>query len=83
MTVKKREYWTVSDGKPYGVLALCNRWLLSHRVLLQANSRGDCRNSTYQAPATKNRKPGLVPGFFVPVNFSLREKNWLPCATST
>ena len=25
------------------------------------------------APATKNRKPGLVPGFFVPVNLSLLE----------
>ena len=33
---------------------------------LQANPKRDCRNSTNHAPATNNRKPGLVPGFFVP-----------------
>jgi hypothetical protein len=34
---------------------------------LQTHPPRDRRNSTNHAPATKNRKPGLVPGFFVSV----------------
>jgi len=33
--------------------------------LFQVNAFTDCRNSANHAPATNNRKPGLVPGFFV------------------
>lgn len=35
--------------------------------LISRNTRPSFRNSAYQAPASKQRKPGLVPGFFVPV----------------